>query len=461
MGDENKQRVVIVGGGFGGLNVVRGLRDAPVQVTLIDKRNFHLFQPLLYQVATGELSAADIAHPLRVIFSKNKNVTVLKAEVIDVDPRRRQVLLANDRAIDYDILVVATGSTHHYFGNDAWAEYAPGLKMIEDALHIRCCFLSALETAELEPDPQKRQDWLTFVVVGGGPTGVELSGALAELVYHGMAHDFRNVDVGQVKIILIENDDRLLTAYPPELSAAAEKTLAGLGVTIQTQTKVTGIQEGLLLVKRAGQAKEDRIQAKTIMWGAGMKASPLGEILAKATGAQLDRGGRVMVEPDLSIPNHPDIFVIGDLANFSHQQDKPLPGLATVAMQQGSYVARRIKAAPDKTPAPFRYSDKGAMAIIGRNAAVADIKSWHFSGFFAWLIWLVVHIYYLIGFDNKVLVLFQWAWNYITFRQGARLITNEKHWGLNVHQPHLHLDRDLRNNSYAAQAIVSRQEKQP
>jgi NADH dehydrogenase len=417
--------VVIIGGGFGGLYAAKALGGAPVKVTLLDKRNFHLFQPLLYQVATGGLSPGDIASPLRSVLSRQKNTTVLAAEVIDLDPAQRRVIL-RDGELSYDTLIVATGASHHYFGHDEWQEAAPGLKTVEDALAIRRRILLAFETAEREPDPAQRRAWLTFVIVGGGPTGVELAGALAELTHNTLKHDFRNINAAETKILLLEATERVLPPYPPELSAKAEAALTRLGVVVQTKTLVTDIQAQTVSIRQA-EGPVEQIPARTVLWAAGMKASPLGQVIASQTGAALDRAGRVIVEADLTVPGYPDILVIGDLANFVHQNGKPLPGVAQVAMQQGRYAADLIKqrlrggALP-----PFRYKDVGNLAVIGRNAAVADLGSLKFAGFPAWLIWVFIHIFYLIEFDNKVLVMFQWAWNYLTRKRGARLITGDE-----------------------------------
>jgi NADH dehydrogenase len=424
-----------VGGGFAGLNVAKALYGASVKVTLVDKRNFHLFQPLLYQVATGGVSPGDIAHPLRAIFRSAQNISVQKAEVIDIDPAQQQLIL-QDGSLTYDTLVLATGSSHHYFGQPEWGQQAPGLKTIEDALEIRRRILLAFEAAEREPDPAKRRAWLTFVIVGGGPTGVELAGTLAELTYNALGNEFQNIDPAEAKIILLEAMDRVLPPYPANLSAKAEQSLMRLGVSVQTKTMVTDIRDGVITVKLShdGREEEKQIRTKTVLWGAGMKASPLGQVLAKRTGVELDKSGRVIVEPDLSLPGYPNLFVIGDLANFSHQDGEPLPGLAAVAMQQGKYVAELIKQRLAghslDTREPFHYRDKGQLSIIGRNAAVAEIGPLRLSGFKAWLIWVFVHIYYLIGFDNKVLVLLQWAWSYFTYNRGARLITNEQSFAL-------------------------------
>ncbi len=414
--------VVIIGGGFGGLYAAQALRKAPVKVTLIDKRNFHLFQPLLYQVATGGLSAGDISSPLRAILSHQKNTQVLMGKVIGIDPNQKTVQLA-DKEISYDSLIVATGVSHHYFGNDQWAKDAPGLKTIEDALDIRRRIYSAFEAAEKETDPEKRRAWLTFVLVGGGPTGVELAGAMAELAYNTLKDDFRDIDTSEARILLLEGMDRILPPYPPELSVKAQNSLERLGVTVQTKTLVTNIDNDIITMRREEQVEE--INAKTVLWAAGMKASAMGKALANATGAELDRAGRVIVQPDMSLAGHPDIFVIGDLANFSHQTGKPLPGVAPVAMQQGKYVSTLIqKRLKEETVADFHYQDYGNLAVIGRNAAVVDLGFVKFSGFPAWLAWIFIHIFFLIEFDNKLLVMIQWAWHYLTFKRGVRLITN-------------------------------------
>jgi NADH dehydrogenase len=422
----SSHHVVIVGGGFGGLYAAHHLRKAPVKVTLIDKRNFHLFQPLLYQVATGGLSAGDISSPLRAVLSPNKNTKVLMGEVQDVDPKQQTVKLQNEE-VAYDTLIVATGVSHHYFGNDQWSAKAPGLKTVEDALEIRRRIFLAFEAAEKETDPEKRSAWLTFVIAGGGPTGVELAGALAELAYSTLKDDFRNINTSETKIILLEGMDRVLPPYPPELSEKAKASLERLGVTVQTSTLVTNIEDNLVTIRRGDQVEQ--IPARTVLWAAGMKASGMGEVLSKCTGTELDRAGRVIVNPDLSVPGYPNIFVIGDLANFPHQYEdgKPLPGVAPVAMQQGKYVANLIKKRfKGETLAPFRYSDYGSLAVIGRNAAVVNLGFMKFAGFPAWLAWIFVHIFFLIEFDNKLLVLIQWAWNYVTRKRGARLITNQE-----------------------------------
>ncbi|NER97150.1 MAG: NAD(P)/FAD-dependent oxidoreductase [Symploca sp. SIO1B1] len=422
---QSPHHVVIVGGGFGGLYAAQALAQAPVKVTLIDKRNFHLFQPLLYQVATGKLSPGDISSPLRGVVSRNKNTKVLMGEVTGIDPKQQKIQLHNEE-LNYDSLIVATGVSHHYFGNEQWAKDAPGLKTIEDALEMRRRIFLAFEAAEKETDPDKRRAWLTFVLVGGGPTGVELAGSLAELAYRALKEDFRNIDTSETKILLLEGMDRILPPYTPELSAKAKASLENLGVTVQTSTLVTNI-EGNLVTTRQGEQIE-QISAQTILWAAGMKASGMGAILGETTGVELDRAGRVMVQPDLSVAGYPNIFVIGDLANFPHQNDngKPLPGVAPVAMQQGNYVARLLKKQlQGKTLPPFHYKDYGSLAVIGRNTAVADLGFVKFAGFPAWLAWVFIHILFLIEFDNKLLVMIQWGWDYLTCQGGARLITNQ------------------------------------
>jgi len=423
--EQTAHRVVIIGGGFGGLYAAQTLGNAPAQVTLIDKRNFHLFQPLLYQVATGSLSPADISSPLRSILSRYKNVQVLMEEAIDVDPER-QIVLLQGMELGYDTLIVATGVSHHYFGNDHWAPDAPGLKTIEDALEMRRRIFMAFEAAEKETDPQKRLAWMTFVIVGGGPTGVELAGAIAELAHKTLKHDFHVIDTAESQILLVEAMDRILPPYPAELSASAAESLSRLGVTVQTQTLVTDIQPGMVQIRQGEQTQQ--IQSQTVLWAAGVQASGMGKILADHADAKLDRAGRVLVEPDLSLPHHDNIFVIGDLAHYAHQTGKPLPGVAPVAMQQGQYVASLIKQRLQGKPAPvFNYVEVGSLAVIGQNAAVVDLGFVRLTGLLAWLVWVFVHIYYLIEFDDKLVVMVQWGWYYFTRNRGARLITGEAH----------------------------------
>jgi NADH dehydrogenase len=417
-------KVVIVGGGFAGLYAAKALGKGGFDVTVVDKRNFHLFQPLLYQVATGTLSPADISSPLRSILNRQKNTKVLMGEVIDLEPQQQKIILRNGE-LAYDSLIVATGVSHHYFGNDNWAEVAPGLKTVEDALEMRRRIFLAFEAAEKETDPAKRRAWLTFAIVGGGPTGVELAGAIAELAYSTLKRDFRNIDTTETQILLLEGMDRILPPYDPKLSAQAAHSLERLGVTVKTKTLVTNVTDDAVTI-RQGESVES-IPTRTVLWAAGVKASSMGEAIAQRTGAQLDRAGRVVVEPDLSLPGYPNIFIIGDLANYSHQDGKPLPGVAPVAMQEGQYVAELIgRKLGGQTVIPFRYIDIASLAVIGRNAAVVDLRFVKFSGIFAWLVWLFVHIYYLIEFDNKLVVIFQWGWNYFTRKRGARLITGEE-----------------------------------
>ncbi len=416
--------VVIIGGGFGGLYTAKGLRKANVNVTLIDKRNFHLFQPLLYQVATGTLSPGDISSPLRSVLSKSKNTKVLLGEVNDIDPEAQQVMMA-DKFVPYDTLVVATGAKHSYFGNDDWQKSAPGLKTVEDAIEIRRRIFSAFEAAERETDPEKRRALLTFVIVGGGPTGVELSGAIAELAYKTLEEDFRNIDTSETTILLLQGGERILPFLAPELSQAAAKSLQEFGVTVHTKTRVTNIDHDIVTFKQGDEVQE--ITSKTILWAAGIQASPMGRIIAKRTGAECDRAGRIIVEPDLSVKGYNNIFVVGDLANFSHQKDEPLPGVAPVATQEGEYVAKLItKRLRGKTIGEFKYNDYGNLAMIGQNAAVVDLGPVKLKGFFAWIFWLLIHIYFLIEFDSKLLVMIQWAWSYMTRKRGSRLITGKE-----------------------------------
>jgi NADH dehydrogenase len=421
--ETNQHHVVIIGGGFGGLYAAKALGKTDVRITLVDKRNFHLFQPLLYQIAIGGLSPGDIASPLRAVLRKYKNIEVIKAEVIDLDPEHRRITF-RDGELNYDSLIVATGSTYNYFGHDEWAEIAPGIKTIENTLDIRHRIFLAFEAAEREADIAQQKSWMRFVIIGAGPTGVELAGAIGELAQSTLRNDFRHIDTCETEIILLEGTDRILPTYPEELSIKAQESLERLGITVNKNAMVTGIKKSFVTFSKDG--KEETIQAKTILWAAGVKASSLGEVLARRAGVKLDSAGRVIVEPDLSIPGFDNIFVIGDLANFSHEDGRPLPGVAPVAMQEGLYVAKLLESRfRGRNLPPFKYKNKGSLAVIGRNAAVADFGRFRFSGFFAWLIWIFIHIQYLIEFDNKVLVLIQWAWNYFTRKRGARLITGE------------------------------------
>jgi NADH dehydrogenase FAD-containing subunit len=409
-----KPRIVIIGAGFGGLNAAAGLAKTDASVTVIDRRNYHLFQPLLYQVATAALSPADIATPIRAILRHQKNAEVLLAKVERIDKDRREVVLEN-RRVPYDHLIVATGARHAYFGHDEWERYAPGLKKIDDATELRRRILLAFEEAEIAMDEADRRRLLTFVVIGGGPTGVEMAGAIAELAKMALARDFRHIDPRQARIILVEAGPRILPSFPPKLSAKAERALTRLGVEVRTGAAVTNCDaEGV-------QLGAERIESGCIVWGAGVAASPA----AKWLGAEHDRAGRVMVGPDLTLPGHPEIFVIGDTALALGSDGKPLPGVAPVAKQQGAYVAKLIRARLEgrPEPKPFRYRNFGNLATIGRRAAVADFGWLRVSGRLAWVLWGLVHIYFLIGFRNRIAVLLDWLWAYITFQRGARLIT--------------------------------------
>jgi NADH dehydrogenase len=405
--------VVIIGGGFGGLYAAKALRGEDVRVTIIDRRNHHIFQPLLYQVATAGLNPSDIAVPIRKILRKQKNAEVLLGEVIEIDKANKKVIM-RDGEVTYDYLIVATGVTHSYFGRDEWAYHAPGLKTIEEALEIRRRIFLAFENAEKERDPEKQAEWMTFVVIGGGPTGVELAGTLAEISKQSLESDFRQINPKLAKIILVESSDHILSGFPKELSQSALDQAKALGVEFRLGNKVTNItEEGVFM-------GDQQIKARTVLWGAGVKASPLGQAL----GVPLERNGKVKVNPDLTIPEHREIFVIGDLASLE-QDGQPLPGVAQVAMQGGDHAAdciiRALRGAPHYEP--FRYNDKGSMATIGRARAIALIGDTKLTGFIAWLAWLFVHILFLIGFRNRLLVLIQWAWAYFTYDRGARLIT--------------------------------------
>ncbi|MEO3707272.1 NAD(P)/FAD-dependent oxidoreductase [Trichormus azollae] len=416
--------VVIIGGGFGGLYAAKALANTNVNVTLIDKRNFHLFQPLLYQVATGTLSPADISAPLRSVFSKSKNTKVLLGEVNNFDPKAQKVIMG-DEVIPYDTLIVATGANHSYFGKDNWKEFAPGLKTVEDAIEMRRRIFSAFEGAEKEMDPVKRRALLTFVLVGGGPTGVELAGAIAELAYKTLQEDFRNINTSETRVLLLQGGDRILPHIAPELSQAAAAALQKLGVLIHTNTRVTNIENDIVTFKQDGELIE--IASKTILWAAGVQGSALGRILAERTDVECDHAGRVIVEPNLTIKGYKNIFVIGDLANFSHQNGKPLPGVAPVAKQQGEYVGGLIQLRLQGHTLPeFHYTDVGSLAMIGQNLAVVDLGFIKLTGFLAWVFWLVIHIYFLIEFDTKLVVVIQWAWNYITRNRRSRLITGKE-----------------------------------
>jgi NADH dehydrogenase len=413
-------RVVIVGGGFGGLYAAQSLARAQAEVVVVDRRNFHLFQPLLYQVATGGLGPGDIASPVRHALRRQRNARVLLGDVADIDVRDRRVIL-RDGTVPYDTLILAAGVRNHYYGNDRWAAVAPGLKTIEDAMIIRRRVLSAFEHAECEPDPERRQAWLTFVVVGAGSTGVELSGALAELAHHTLRKEFRTFDPRTARVLLLEGGDRVLPGFPPELSLRATRSLQRLGVEPRTETFVRDLDEEGIEVEVRG--RRERLVARTVVWAAGVTGSPLGRVLADRTGCALDDLGRVRVGTDFSVTGHPEIFVIGDLAHLEHR-GRPLPCIAPPAIQAGRYVARLIRARlAGGAVGPFRYLDKGSLATIGRAAAVAEFRGLKFWGLPAWLVWLVIHLLYLIEFENRLLVLIQWANNYVTRSRGSRLIT--------------------------------------
>ncbi len=408
-------RVVIIGGGFGGLTAARALASAPVAITLADRHNYHLFQPLLYHVATAGLSPGDIASPIRWILRRQRNARVVLATAQAIDAARN-VVVCDIGPLPFDFLIVATGSTHAYFGHDEWEPFAPGLKSLDDALSIRKHVLLAFERAEEEPDPARQQALLTFVIVGAGPTGVELAGALAEIARHTLAREYKAVDPSKARIVLAEATSRLLATFPERLQAAAARSLARLGVEVRLDAPVTGVGPGWVKIG------DQTLAAETVLWAAGVSASALGRTL----GVPVDRAGRVLVEEDLTIPGHPTIYVVGDLAAFLHHGGKLLPGVAPVAMQQARHAAQNIRRALAGRPrAPFRYRDPGNLATIGRAAAVADLGRLRLSGWIAWVTWLFVHIMKLAGFRNRVLVLVQWAWAYFTYQRSVRLITGE------------------------------------
>jgi NADH:ubiquinone reductase (H+-translocating) len=419
----DKHRVVILGGGFGGLYAAQTLKHAPVDVTLLDRRNFHLFQPLMYQVATGSLSPGEIAAPLRSVLSKQKNTRVLLGEAIDIDPSEKQILLKDGSTVEYDSLIVSTGSQSAYFGHDDWRQWAPSLKTVEEATMIRHKILFAFEAAERTQDPEERQAWLTFVIVGAGATGVELGGALGEIANQTLKNDFRSIRPQDARILVVDSANRVLSSYPEDLSRKAEKSLLKLGVRVRAGVMVTEIDaEGVTLSTKS---RSERIRTRTVIWAAGVTPSEFGRQLVKRTAAETDKGGRIKVNPDLTIPNYPDIFVVGDLAFSTKPDGTPLPGVAQVAMQGGAYAAKTIakRAQGKQEDKPFHYFDKGDIAVIGRAAAVANVFGVHLSGFIAWLVWLFIHLMYLVQFQSRILVLVQWGFEYMTFSRGARLIT--------------------------------------
>jgi NADH:ubiquinone reductase (H+-translocating) len=420
-----RHRVLILGGGFAGLNAAQRLKRAPVEITLVDRRNFHLFQPLLYQVATGSLSPGEISAPLRGVLSKQKNALVLLGEAADIDPDTKCVTLRDGACLDYDSLIVGTGSKTSYFGKDEWRDSAPSLKTIEEATVIRHKILYAFEWAERCGNPAEAREWLTFVIVGAGATGLELAGALAEIANETLKNDFRRINPRDARIILMEGGDRVLSAYPPDLSEKAEKLVTRLGVEVMKGVFVTEIDENGVTYRRGDTT--ERLAAKTVLWTGGVTATSFGNQLAQRTKVETDRAGRIKVNPDLTIPNYPDIFVVGDLAAVPGKDGKPLPGVAQVAIQGGAYAANRIKArlAGKNEARPFHYFDKGDMAVIGRAAAVANVFGLHVWGLPAWLIWLFIHLLYIVEFQSRVLVFIQWGFEYLTFSRGARLITGD------------------------------------
>jgi NADH dehydrogenase len=419
----NRWKVVIIGGGFGGLRAAQALRSAPIDVTLIDRRNYHLFQPLLYQVATGSLSPGEIAAPIRSELSGQKNTHVLLGQVTDIDPLAKRVQLADGVSLEYDSLIVAAGSQTFYYGHDSWREWAPGMKSVEEATNIRHKILYAFEVAERISDPAERRAWLTFVIVGAGATGVELAGAIGEIARQTLKNDFRSINSKEAHIILLDGAPRILPPFPEDLAQKAEHALTRLGVEVKTGVMVKAIdKEGVTIESRID---THRLNARTVIWAGGVTVSPLGRTLASRTKAETNAGGRIKVNPDLTLPGYPDIYVVGDLALLSGANGKPLPGIAPVAMQQGTYAGKAIvrKVQGAKPLPPFKYFDKGDMAVIGRAAAVANIFGFHFSGLPAWLLWAFVHLMYIVEFRSRILVFVQWAIQDLTFNRGARLIT--------------------------------------
>ena len=416
-------RVLILGGGFGGLHAALALKRAPVEVTLIDRHNYHLFQPLLYQVATGSLSPGEIAAPLRGVLGRQKNTRVLLGEVVDLDPAARRVTLGDGASFEYDSLIVATGSESFYFGNDQWREFAPSLKSIEEATTIRHKILYAFEAAERTEDPGERRAWITFVIVGAGATGVELAGAVGEIARHTLKNDFRSIHPEEARIIILDGAQRVLPVFPEDLSAKAERSLIRLGVRVRCGVRVESVDSDGVTFRTPG--GDERLPAKTVLWAGGVTASSLGRKVAARTGAETDKAGHIRVNPDLTIPGWPEIYVVGDLALLHRPDGRALPGVAQVAMQQGAYAADAIVKrlnGPKELP-PFRYFDQGDIAVIGRAAAVANLFGIHVSGFVAWLVWLFIHLMYLVEFRSRIMVFIRWGFQYLSFSRGARLIT--------------------------------------
>lgn len=418
-----RPKVIIIGGGFGGLSAAQTLKSAPVDVTLIDRRNYHLFQPLLYQVATGSLSPGEIAAPLRGVLGRQKNTRVLLGDVVDIDPVSKQVLLEDGASFEYDSLIVAAGSQTNYYGHDDWQKWAPGLKSIEEATTLRHKILYAFEVAERLDDPVQRRAWLTFTIVGAGPTGVELAGAIGEIARQTLRHDFRSINPEDAQIILLDGSPRILMPFPEDLAQKAERSLAKLGVQTKMSAMVHEVTRDGISYQCNGSAQS--LSTKTVIWAGGVTVSPLAKTLAKRTGAETDRGGRIKVGPDLTIANFPDIYVVGDLALSIDRHGKPLQGVAQVAMQGGAYVARAIarKVKGQSKPAPFNYFDKGNLAVIGRAAAVADVFGVHLWGLPAWIVWAFIHLMYIVEFQSRIVVFIKWAIQDVTFSRGARLIT--------------------------------------
>jgi NADH dehydrogenase len=418
------RKVVIVGGGFAGLGAARTLRSAPVNVTVVDRRNYHLFQPLLYQVATGSLSPGEVAAPLRGVLGRQRNTRVLLGQMVDLDPKSKRVLLADGASLEYDSLIIAVGSQTSYFGHDAWKEWAPGLKSIDEAVTVRHKILYAFEVAERIADPIERKAWLTFVIVGGGPTGVELAGAIGEIARQTLKHDFRSIHSEDAQIVLIDGLPRVLTSFSEDLAQKARRSLERLGVEILTGTMVTDVDRNGLTVQDG--ARTVRIAAHTVIWAGGVTMPPVARTIATRTQAPTDKAGRIRVNADLTIPGYSDIYVVGDLASLNGADGRPLTGVAQVAMQQGAYAAKVIgrKARGDERPLPpFAYFDKGTMAVIGRGQAVADVFGLHVSGLPAWLVWALIHILYLVQFESRLIVFIKWAIQALTFNRSARLIT--------------------------------------
>jgi NADH dehydrogenase len=418
-----RQRVIILGGGFGGLSAAQKLKRAPVDVILIDRRNFHLFQPLMYQVATGSLSPGEIAAPLRGVLSRQKNTQVLLGEVSDIDPAAKKIMLLDGGIFEYDSLIVATGSQTSYYGKDAWRAWAPSLKSVEEATAIRHKILYAFERAERAATQEEARAWLTFVIVGAGATGMELAGALAEIANETLKHDFRHINPQEARILLMEGGPRVLPSFPEDLSTRAEKAVTRLGVEVMKGVMVTDINAQGVTFKR-GEVTE-RLAAHTVLWAGGVVTTPFGKKLAERTHAETDKSGRITVNSDLTIPNYPDIFIVGDLSHATEKDGKPLPGVAQVAIQGGAFAAKSIRAriAGEKPPAEFHYFNKGDMAVIGRASAVANIFGFHLSGILAWFTWLFIHLIYIVQFQSRVMVFIQWGFEYLTFSRGARLIT--------------------------------------